>query len=83
MGGMELVAHHRVGKIQEEGKGVGTGVGHLRDGVETMKSVFMAMALLHHSVTEKNVSYGLELASDLIGEILKWQSQFHLFMTVR
>lgn len=53
MGGMELVVHHKVGKIQEEGKGVGTGVGHLQDGMETRKSVFMAMALLRHLVTEK------------------------------
>jgi hypothetical protein len=31
----------------------------------------------------QNVSYGLELASDLIGEFLEWQSQFHLFMTAK
>lgn len=53
MGGMELVAHHQVGKIQEEGEGVGIGVSHLKDGMETRKSVFMAMALLHHLVTMK------------------------------
>jgi hypothetical protein len=29
MGGMELVTHHQVRKIQEEGEGVGIGVGHL------------------------------------------------------
>jgi hypothetical protein len=54
MGGMELVPHHQVGKIQEEEEaGVGIGVGHLWDGMETRKWVFMAMALLHHLVTEK------------------------------
>jgi hypothetical protein len=53
MGGMELVAQHQVGKIQEEGEGVGIGVGHLWDGMETRKSAFMAMALLRHLVTKK------------------------------
>jgi hypothetical protein len=51
--GMELVAHHQVGKIQEEEEEVGTGVGHLWSGMETRKSVSTAMVLLRRLVTKK------------------------------
>lgn len=53
VGGMELVAHHQIGKIQEEGEEVGTGVGHLWGGMETRKSVSTVMVLHHHLVTKK------------------------------
>jgi hypothetical protein len=53
VGGMGVANHNKDGKVQEEGKEAGIGIGHLQDGMKTRMSVSMAMALHHHLVTEK------------------------------
>jgi hypothetical protein len=55
--GIHLVVHHQVGKTQEEGEEVGTGVGHLSVGMGRKKSASTVMVLLRRLVTKKVSSH--------------------------